>query len=343
MRRMNLLAAVGAGLGIAAGAGAMPRDSFPISSANSDGPQAGSQATTVSVNVVGTYPTKFVRIKGTLTSLVNGTYALEASVRVNAPHFTTPVAFTASGVLGYTSLQLDTLVRMPTPTLNSQGQWGFGFFETTDDGPGADARWDNITITLNDGPPLDAADVGPLTPGRQSLTLGLAPGETKWVRFTVTQTVDFLSGTYLDIDTAGSSLTGPVALANDTYAVLFDEEGRIVAQDDDSAGGHCSLMSFGTGTRPAPLPGGQAFAAQNGTHLSTGTYYLMVRGYASGVAGDLGWGQLGASSTLGGSVRVNIRTNTGTSAYCPADFNRQNGVDLLDIFDFLTAWFAGCP
>jgi hypothetical protein len=27
---------------------------------------------------------------------------------------------------------------------------------------------------------------------------------------------------------------------------------------------------------------------------------------------------------------------------CKADFNGQNGVDLLDIFAFLNAWFAGC-
>ncbi|MBY0312252.1 MAG: hypothetical protein K2W85_09290 [Phycisphaerales bacterium] len=27
---------------------------------------------------------------------------------------------------------------------------------------------------------------------------------------------------------------------------------------------------------------------------------------------------------------------------CPADFNGINGLDAADIFDFLNAWFAGC-
>jgi hypothetical protein len=28
---------------------------------------------------------------------------------------------------------------------------------------------------------------------------------------------------------------------------------------------------------------------------------------------------------------------------CPADFNHAGGLTVQDIFDFLAAWFAGCP
>jgi hypothetical protein len=32
-----------------------------------------------------------------------------------------------------------------------------------------------------------------------------------------------------------------------------------------------------------------------------------------------------------------------TCKACPADFNNSGAVNIQDIFDFLTAWFAGCP
>jgi hypothetical protein len=28
---------------------------------------------------------------------------------------------------------------------------------------------------------------------------------------------------------------------------------------------------------------------------------------------------------------------------CPVDFNNSGGTEIQDIFDFLAAWFAGCP
>jgi hypothetical protein len=28
---------------------------------------------------------------------------------------------------------------------------------------------------------------------------------------------------------------------------------------------------------------------------------------------------------------------------CPANFNRNATLEIQDIFDFLNAWFAGCP
>ena len=28
---------------------------------------------------------------------------------------------------------------------------------------------------------------------------------------------------------------------------------------------------------------------------------------------------------------------------CPADFNKSGALEIADVFDFLNAWFAGCP
>jgi hypothetical protein len=44
----------------------------------------------------------------------------------------------------------------------------------------------------------------------------------------------------------------------------------------------------------------------------------------------------GCGTTIVGPVALGV-------VPCPQDYNRQNGVDLLDIFDFLTDWFQGCP
>lgn len=51
--------------------------------------------------------------------------------------------------------------------------------------------------------------------------------------------------------------------------------------------------------------------------------------------------------TLGANYRGNGTTcsvgQCTVTPVCRADFNGQNGVDVQDIFEFLNAWFAGCP
>jgi glucose/arabinose dehydrogenase len=42
-------------------------------------------------------------------------------------------------------------------------------------------------------------------------------------------------------------------------------------------------------------------------------------------------------------LRIRYVGVTGTCPSCPADFNGSNGLEVQDIFDFLTAWFAGDP
>ncbi len=59
---------------------------------------------------------------------------------------------------------------------------------------------------------------------------------------------------------------------------------------------------------------------------------------------------LGLRTWLGGSfTNVNgasanrLAQISGCAATCPADFNGVGGLSVQDIFDFLAAWFAGCP
>jgi hypothetical protein len=73
------------------------------------------------------------------------------------------------------------------------------------------------------------------------------------------------------------------------------------------------------------------FSPSSGT-LQPGSYELII---------DLRAGHAGsgsASRSQGYMGHLNL-----TPATCPADYNGMNGVDLLDIFAFLTDWFAGAP
>jgi hypothetical protein len=71
----------------------------------------------------------------------------------------------------------------------------------------------------------------------------------------------------------------------------------------------------------------------------------------AGGGGPLSGGAFTLSGTIGqpdaaepltaGALRLTGGYWPGT--LCPADFNGQNGVELLDIFAFLNAWFTGDP
>ena len=41
-------------------------------------------------------------------------------------------------------------------------------------------------------------------------------------------------------------------------------------------------------------------------------------------------------------LRIRYVGVSGTCPSCPADFNGTDGLNVQDIFDFLSAWFAGC-
>jgi hypothetical protein len=54
----------------------------------------------------------------------------------------------------------------------------------------------------------------------------------------------------------------------------------------------------------------------------------------------------GSFQSINGVAANRIATITGctsAAAGCPADFNQTGHLEVADIFDFLNAWFAGCP
>lgn len=320
----------------------VPRDSVTLTNINSD--QAASGSNLYSLPVAGAYTARFVRIRGTLTELVASTFAREAQVllsREGGP--LGPAGLSPSGFTGFTgSLAVDAFMRLPQAIPVSGGSVRLIFNETLDDGAGPDARWDTVTVTLNDGPPA-AVNLGPIEAGTAGRTLTLAAGQVAWFRFDVSGPVS--SPAFLDIDTLGTSIGTGSNGSNDTQLVLYDEDGRLVAENNDLGVGstvlgyRLSLLSFGAGSGATGVPGATA-SGQDGT-LAAGTYWLAVKGWGPDTA-SVGW-DVPSTSSYAGQLRLNIRSNAGVAAWCAGDFNRDDVKNVGDIFSFLSSWFAGCP
>jgi hypothetical protein len=89
-------------------------------------------------------------------------------------------------------------------------------------------------------------------------------------------------------------------------------------------------------------PGGASLGG--GTVSGAGGPTLVITGATTGDAGTY---SVSVVPPCGGTTAAPLTPLVSPTARltvrCPADFDAQNGVDLLDIFSFLTAWFAGCP
>lgn len=325
-----------------AGSAAMagPRDTVTVPTMNSDVPNSFGNAAVVTT---GTYTAKYIRFTGTLTKVVAGsTFPNEAMIEFFPPAGHRPVFAPAPDqAFGTPTINVDSFLRCPAPINVTPGTINFATFDAYDDGAGADSRWDNLKITLNDGPPtVLVADLGTLAATSLQYTNSVLPGDIKWYRLTLPVGVSSGGGTFLDIDTEGSNVTANNTQTNDTEIVLYSEDGVAVGYDDDEGSGNLSQLTFGAGTRPS-VNGSASYDGRDGA-LPAGTYYLLVRGFGPGLP-QVGWDFVNTGSLQSGFIHINIRTNAGTPAYCPADFNKSNLVSVQDVFDFLAAFFGSCP
>ncbi len=198
-----------------------------------------------------------------------------------------------------------------------------------------------VNIRTNTGAPR-AKDLGELSRNPIRLrNISLAAGEVRWYRFDLADNVSAAAGTWLDIDTEGSSL----APSNDTELGLYTSAGNFVTADDDDGTGLWSQVTFGAGTRPPPSTGA-AYDGRDGP-LPAGTYYLAVCGFSASFNGT-GWGVASGSANTG-TFSLNIRTNTGDPASCPADLDDgsgsgipDGGITIDDLLYFLGHYEGGC-
>lgn len=355
---MRLMQAMGVGLALtmAAAAWAEPRDAATFTNVNSDGQGGltGSGAPgTGNLAVSGTYDAQYITLSGTLTELNTGTFASEAIVRVFAPNGDQVAVlqpFKTAGAGGPYSVT-NYVYKLPTPVA-ANGSWSFTFGELYDDS-GVDSRWNNVTITLDDGPPRVNTAALVIFPGPRGYNnLGVCgtaargfslqnqavqAGDVRWFKFELPYPADttgfgiFQFNGYLDIDTEGST-------SDDQMIALYDEFGNLLAQDDDSGSGHKAQLSFGTaGARPG-VGGGASYNNRNGT-LQAGTYYIAVGAYFA-TFGER-W-KASTDSTVTDTFNLNVRTNIRASPFCPSDYNRTGATTVQDVFDFLADFFGGC-
>ncbi|MFN7021380.1 MAG: hypothetical protein ACK4WH_08655, partial [Phycisphaerales bacterium] len=279
-------------------------------------------------------------ISGQLTKLASTNCEAEAIVKVMAPNGQIIASISPFGTCtGGTRTVTNFVHRLSVPYANAAGTWYITFREDFDD-PGIDARWDTITITLDDGPPswLLVADAGAVrTPGFSLENQSAAPNSVRWYRFSLPLPAGnlgiFGGNTYLDIDTEGSPST-------DMELALYDADGRLIATDDDSGSGNQARLSFGAGPSRPAIGNGLSFNNSNGT-LDAGMYYLAVGPFNS-IFGPVGW-KVSTDLAYPADFRLNIRTNIDYSPFCRGDHNKAGTVTLQDLFDFLADWFNGCP
>jgi hypothetical protein len=297
---------------VAASAMASPRESATFTNVLSNpAPAAGGGATTVTQTMVGGYPVKYLVVNGTMTEIATGTFAFESTIQVIAPG-DRMLCIQPSQVVSYTgSTNVVNLVyKVPIDIPDAAGTWSFRFSETYNDGGATDdARWDTVTFTLDDGPPA-ATDLGVLTQqGRTKVfNQALSSNQIQWYKLIVPSPITVAGGTFLDIDTHGTTLSAGAAGPDDPEIGLYTADGVLVAADDDGGANAQSLLSFGLGGRPSE-GSSNAYNGQSG-EIAAGVYYLCVSAFNT-TFGATGWNATVNAPAATGQVNVRIRTNVG--------------------------------
>jgi len=127
------------------------------------------------------------------------------------------------------------------------GTWGFEFFDTFDDGPGADSISDNVSVTLAeveaDTDTTGVWSLGSLAAGGSGSNVGEFLVGGIFDTYSLTATTDGFLTIETDEDPLG--LAGTAAGATDTVdteLALFDAAGTLIAYSDDDGNGLYSLI-----------------------------------------------------------------------------------------------------
>jgi len=272
--------------GLACGLVGMAQADETVSFAGVNSNEAQGDATNElrTATLANTDPIGKISITGSLTSVIAATYASEARIRVtpvgggaafNIQPFTTT---TFTGTITVTNYQYT----MAAPVANGQGDWGLEFFESFNDGAGADATWDSIALTFIAPPPppandlcgaaialaLDTAatgDTSGATTDLVSVCGGAGNGKDVWYTFTAPYAGDFR------VQTCGSGY--------DTVLSAYDACGgtQLACNDDadcsDALRSKINLLGLTLGQTVAIRVGG--FAAAGGTPAS-GAFTVVV-------------------------------------------------------------------
>ncbi len=299
------------GLGLALSGSAFAGFSFtnpgPV---NSGGPAGSADNGILFYNHAGpAFTPGSITLEGDLTSVLAGTFASEARVRITNPagQIFNSLQWTSTGT--YTTLHIGPATQgglNPALNGNSVGNWSFEFFESFDDGAGADSTWTNLSISVNDyvpPPPPPATNLGNVVDTSSDyavadMTANHTGGAIRWYSFTLNSAVDNALATWLDIDSETSNF--------DTEIGLYTSTGALIASDDDDGSGTQSQLSFGQ-TAPTRTIGTSVGGNGRDGALGPGTYYIAVGGFNTTFGPDFNVTTTSTNTT--GVFNLNIRTN----------------------------------
>lgn len=234
-----------------------------------------------------------IRVTGNLTSVIAGTWASEARVRMTAGAGNSFTAFNyqASTTNGFSgTLAVGPTQIAVTPFTLAAGNVNFEWFESTQDGTAGlpESRWDNVSYEFGNGSS---------TVVNGNFALGTLPSDGSLVAMSgshVSGGLDFYTftipagvtniGDYLSIRSSAGTI-------NDTEFALYDSLGNFVAEDDDGAVGSGFYSQFSYGTADPFAEAGvtaNANPGENGATLPAGTYTLVVAGYNSVFGATIG-------------------------------------------------------
>lgn len=239
----------------------------------------------LSDSLAGGYQANGIRLTGRLQEVRPNTFASEADLLLT----------TSAGIFdlnGSTTNSYDGTIEtetlLATDSFDPAGPVTIEFYESYDDGDGADQIWDEITIELIETTITNGqADLGMLaTDGSVHDASGRnVAGGLDFYQIELTGS-GVISGGFLNIQTL-DALTGD---AIDTELALYDAGGAFVATDDDGQasglGGLYSMLSFGDADPHAP-GGTDAVAGEDGTILAPGVYTIVVGGFNTVFGGSL--------------------------------------------------------
>ncbi|MBL8999840.1 MAG: hypothetical protein JNK25_01735 [Phycisphaerae bacterium] len=223
---------------------------------------------------------------------------------------------------GTTNIALNTFNVNTPPYFTGNPNPGRGFGVATD--PGTTQEHRNLAFPPSVGTPPAAAngkgiwmilsgevvipdpagtiDLGNLDQDCENITVTLAPGETKFYKFTTLDDATRALGKFLDLDTEGSTVNASMAIwqANGT--------GNIIRSDAADGSGDNAQLTFGLGNR-APVGDGRCYDGRDGNTMLAGSYIV---GITTGDA-TFGSGFFVSGAGTGGDVSLNICSNTNGS------------------------------
>jgi hypothetical protein len=227
-----------------------------------------------------------IRVTGSLTQGIAGNWANEARVRLTPGAGNAFTGFNlgaANPTQVFTgTLPIGPIVLPVTSFTLAAGDVNFQWYESFDDGAGADATWDTVTYDFGSNAVFNgnfALGSLPNTATPVTHAGSHVAGGLDFFTFSIADAVAH-GGGYLNIATSA----GATGSMSDTELALYDSLGNLVWTDDDSGPGFFSEMSFGSSD---PLAAPDLVAGSSGANLAAGSYTLVTGGYDTVFAATL--------------------------------------------------------